>query len=70
MDHWTASTLVALIGVVGPQWIDIVSIIWIAQLVILYFYHKHHKKPNHLFLVAKILLQKLGISILQILELI
>ena len=38
------------------------SIIHVAQLVILHLYHKNQNKPNHLLLVAKILLQKLGIN--------
>ena len=62
MVHWTALPLAASIDVVGPQLIEVVSFIYITQLVILYLYDKHQNKPNYLFLVAKILLQKLGID--------
>ena len=66
MVYWTASPLAASTNVVGPKLIELVSIIHIAQLVIIYLYHKHQNKPNYLFLAAKILRQKLGInSILQ-----
>ena len=62
MIHSTASSLAALIDLVGPQLIEVVSIICVAQLVILYFYNKHQNKPNYLFLTVEILLQKLGIN--------
>ena len=64
MVHWTASSLAALIDLVGPQLIEVVSIICIAQLVILYFYNKNQNKSNYLFLAVEILLQKLGINFL------
>ena len=62
MVHWTASPLAVSIGMVGQQWIKVVWIIHVAQLVILHLYHKNQNKPNYLLLVAKILLQKLGIN--------
>ena len=64
MVHWTASSLAALIDLVGSQLIEVVSIICIAQLVILYFYNKNQNKSNYLFLAVEILLQKLGINFL------
>ena len=62
MVHWTASSLATLIDLVGSQLIEVVSIICIAQLVILYFYNKNQNKSNYLFLAVEILLQKLGIN--------
>ena len=64
MVHWTASSLAALIDLVDSQLIEVVSIICIAQLVILYFYNKNQNKSNYLFLAVEILLQKLGINFL------